>query len=168
VNRVQDRQRFLEFVSDLTRLLASYGPDDLKGFVELSHRGFALLTPVIAACARVAGGRTPGPTSPKEESALGSSDGDLAHIREAIQSRELFATNRDVGAFAAQVVGERRRWDKMGRAETADRVVAYLLQHPGRRGAVESEILGRAARLERSGGSSFFSRWENVIKGIER
>ncbi len=94
------------------------------------------------------------------------------HLFDLLRSKELFPTNIDLANFGKRVLHRmvKRRFDKMSRADIAGRIIEHIeTQDPKRRRLLEKsmrEAISLIKSGEKEEPTSFFSQWENIIKGI--
>ena len=94
------------------------------------------------------------------------------HLFDMLRSKRLFPSNTDLTQFAARVLPNMtaRRFDKMSRGDIAVRIIEYL-ETLDKRTRQELEASMREAMSQPSEKAadrkSFFTTWENIIKGIQ-
>jgi len=163
-------QKYMRFIGTLSSLLSEHSHHDLNQYRRMARRGFPHLVPVIEACIKMRWRDSRGISSERVDEIDSSQS---AHLFDLLRSRELFPNNADLAGFAARVLPglTKRRFDKMSKADIAGRIIEYLeTLQTGKRHRLE-QAMREAMRSQPGAGKkdreSFFTQWENIIKGIE-
>jgi hypothetical protein len=96
------------------------------------------------------------------------------HLFDLLRDKRLFATNSDLADFAGRVLPgtSRYRFEKLSRGDIAARIIEHLeTLDPQTRDRLEESMRealeSSKAEILKRDKKSFFSKWEEIIKGIE-
>ncbi len=88
-----------------------------------------------------------------------------------LRDKKLFPSNSDLSGFAARIIPSMTtltRWEKMSRGEIVAKIIEYVeTRDPRARQALEASMRDALASGpdKPSDRRSFFSKWEQIIKG---
>jgi len=183
--QTENHRTYMTFVSRLTDFLSNYSVQELRSFLDLAGRGFPAIASVIEACIQMLD------TSAREtkEGLIYTPTGitepatkwpkavdipkDLLSLSHLLLSKELFRTNHDLAKFAARVLPgmPKLRHDKMSRHDIVGKITGYLEKVNFRKREQLEASMRKAIDVMSAGEQkevqSFFSQWENIIKGIQ-
>lgn len=165
-------QAFQRFASKILNLCSGYSRSDLEEFRHMSAHRMQVLTPLIDEYAKLAE-RTQTNVQLIDEDAGQLPISNKKHLFDLLRDKRLFPTNSELSDFASRILPDMKshRFDKMSRGDIAARIIEFL-EMKDKRTRLRLESSMRAALRkspERTSRDkrSFFSEWENIIKGIE-
>lgn len=169
---------FLSFVSKMTAIPSGYSREDLIRFRDLATREFPSLVQLIDQYVDLARRSevdhlSPGASDRSRPRAPLVHEAQPVHLFDLLRSRKLFPTNTDLADFAGRILPGmvRKRFDKMSRGDISARIIEYLETlepHTKRRLEVSMRQAASSSMPKRKAAKdSFFSEWEQIIKGIK-
>ena len=158
--------RFLKAISDV---MIGRSKEDLEAFRSVAMRDHPSLVPVIEEYINLAARSDTG-VIPQVERAKNSRP---MHLFDLLRDKTLFPQNLDLSRFAARVVPDLKtvRHDKISRTDMAARIVEHIEGLDTKaRVALEKSMREALKTLKEHGRevpdrTSFFSKWESIIKG---
>ena len=165
----------LQFVRRIVDVPLGYSKDDLRAFRRMINRDYAALAGVVDEYLQLAENAdsvvSPLSHSKPLFSGWTRDNAEQMHLFDLFRDKRLFSSNSELSEFAGRILPKmvRRRFDKMSRGEIAAKIIEYLETldastrkdlEQSMRSALTSESDSTADR------KSFFSRWEQIIKGI--
>jgi hypothetical protein len=175
MSETKGAQAYMSFISKLTQLMSDYSHDDLEAFVHQSQKNFPTVAPVLIACMQMMAPEAGMNVRRRWKERISSNAMDRnahAHLFDLLRSKELFPTNGDLATFAGRILPgmDKKRFDKMSRADIAARIIEYLeTQDSIKSRRLQTSMRNAMARNSSSHKTereSFFSQWESIIKGI--
>jgi hypothetical protein len=175
---VQDQKHrsLLLFIRKIVEVPLGYSKDDLLAFRNVTSRDYSALTPLIdeyiGLAERADTNVIPATgTSSKTRAKRPLTGTEQMHLFDLLRDKKLFPSNSDLSGFAARIIPSMTtltRWEKMSRAEIVAKIIEYVETCDLRtRRALEASM--RNALVSGSDKSSdrrsFFSQWEQIIKG---
>ncbi len=166
---------WLSFVQKTADVAAGYSKDDLRAFRRIASREAPSFEPIIEAYLRLAEKSDSSSRLPRRTSERLRRNGTNMHLFDLLREKRFFPQNLQLAQFAARVLPHMRnyRFDKMSRGDIAARIIEYIEQSdPRARSKLEDsmrEALGeiKSGHVRQVDRSSFFSKWERIIKGLE-
>lgn len=166
----------LQFIDKIVSVPANYSKDDLFAFRRAAMRDYPGIVPLVDEYIRLAG-RADTDVIPRASAksravkTISTQPGEM-HLFDLLREKRLFPSNADLSQFAARVLPNMtaRRFDKMSRGDIAGRIIEYLetLDRSTREQLEASMREAMSSPADRPADrKSFFSTWENIIKGIE-
>jgi hypothetical protein len=174
---VQDQKHrsLLLFVRKIVEVPLAYSKDDLSAFRSVASREYPVLVHLIDEYIRLAersdtdviaaiGANSKRP----KRSSAGAVQ---MHLFDLLRDKKLFPSNSDLSGFAARIIPGMTtltRWEKMSRGEIVVKIIEYVETRDLKtRRALEASM--RDALISSpdkpSDRRSFFSKWEQIIKG---
>jgi len=166
---------FLQFIRRIVDVPLGYSKDDLRAFRRMINRDYAALVGVVDEYLQLAE-NADSVVSPLSHSKLLFPSGwthdnaEQMHLFDLFRDKRLFSSNSELSEFAGRILPKmvRRRFDKMSRGEISAKIIEYLeTLDVGTRKDLEQSM--RSALTSESDSTSdrktFFSRWEQIIKG---
>jgi hypothetical protein len=171
---VQDQKHrsLLLFIRKIVEVPLGYSKDDLLAFRSVASRGYPALAPLIdeyISIAERADTNVIPPSKTRGKRPVTSTE--QMHLFDLLRDKKLFPSNSDLSGFAARIIPSMNtltRWGKMSRAEIAAKIIEYMETcDPRTRRALEASmrdalVSGSDKPTDRR---SFFSQWEQIIKG---
>jgi len=166
---------WLSFVQKAADVPTAYSKEDLRAFKRIALRESPSLMPVIDAYLRLAENSDTLAHIQQKPIEQKRRNGTNMHLFDLLREKRFFPRNLLLAQFAARVLPHMRnyRFDKMSRSDIAARIIEHIEKSdPRARAKLEEsmrEALGEiksksAKQVDRS---SFFSKWERIIKGLE-
>jgi hypothetical protein len=175
---VQDQKHraLLLFIRKIVEVPLGYSKGDLLAFRSVASRDNSTLVPLIDEYIRLADRADtdviPAPsTNSKNRAKRKPSSPEQMHLFDLLRDKKLFPSNSDLSGFAARIIPSMTtltRWEKMSRGEIVAKIIEYVeTRDLSTRRALEASM--RDALVSGSDKSSdrksFFSKWEQIIKG---
>lgn len=163
---------FLQFIDRIVNVPAYYSKDDLYAFHRIARRDYPAIAPIIDEYIQLAErSDTDVPSRGAKSRSPKTQPGEM-HLFDLLREKRLFPSNADLSQFAARVLPNMsaRRFDKMSRGDIAGRIIEYLeTLDRGTREQLEASMRSamHSPAEKAADRKSFFSTWENIIKGIE-
>lgn len=175
---VQDQKHrsLLLFIKRMLEVPLGHSKDDLVIFRSVASREYPSLVPIIEEYLRLAERADTGvPVATGHNSKRpvknARASAEQMHLFDLLRDKKLFPSNSDLSGFAARVIPTMTtltRWEKMSRGEIVAKIIEYVETRDARtRQALEAsmrEALTSGAEKP-SARRSFFSKWEQIIKG---
>lgn len=182
---------WLEFLRKAADLPIGYSVDDLLYFQRIAERQYPALAPLVAACIHLAQasdmeiaveGPEPSRQLVKQESNskvppralfIGTNDTFSFNMTMMLSDEKLFPKNTDLIRLAARLLPDMHpyRFDKMSRGSIINKIVDHMAALPiKKRTKIEIALRQAADATENdppATSSSFFTRWEGIIKKME-
>ena len=175
---VQDQKHrsLLLFIRRLVEVPLGYSKDDLLIFRSVASREYPSFVPLIDEYIQLAGRADTVVTvatgaSTKGRSRRSRSSPELMHLFDLLRDKKLFPSNSDLSGFAARIIPSMTtltRWEKMSRGEIVAKIIEYVeTRDPRARQALEVSMRDalNSGPDKPSDRRSFFSKWEQIIKG---
>jgi hypothetical protein len=175
---VQDQKHrsLLLFIRKIVEVPLGYSKGDLLAFRSIASRDYLSLVPLIDEYIRFAERAdttvipTTGANSNNRKKRTDSGTEQM-HLFDLLRDKKLFPSNSDLSGFAARIIPSMTtltRWEKMSRGEIVAKIIEYVETRDIKtRRALEASM--RDALVSGSDKSSdrrsFFSKWEQIIKG---
>jgi hypothetical protein len=175
---VQDQKHrsLLLFIRKIVEVPLGYSKGDLLAFRSVASREYSALVPLIdnyiVLAERADTNVVPMKGANSKTSVKRSrTSTEQMHLFDLLRDKKLFPSNSDLSGFAARIIPGMTtltRWEKMSRAEIVAKIIEYVETCDLRkRQALEASM--RDALVSGSDKSSdrrsFFSEWEQIIKG---
>ena len=168
-------QAWLSFIQKAASVPLDYSKEDMKAFRRIAARESPSLVPVIEAYLNLALRSDTAATGVRPSAERKSRNGGSMHLFDLLREKRVFPQNLLLAQFASRVLPHMRnyRFDKMSRAISRLEIIEYIERSdPRTRSKLEEsmrEALGQmkvrpTSQIDRS---SFFSKWERIIKGLE-
>lgn len=179
---------WLEFLRKAAELPIGYTIDDLLYFKRIAERQYPALAPLVAACIHLAQssemaiameGPPPvkareNPQTPAASPTVPASSGNGHRPRDMtalLRDEKLFPKNTDLVRLATRLLPDMHhyRFDKMSRSSIIGKVVDHMQTLPDKKRLQIEGALRQAADATRNESpvtSTFFSRWEDIIKNM--
>ena len=174
---------WLEFLRKAADLPIGYSVDDLLYFQRVAERQYPALAPLVAACVHLAQasdlaiafeGPEPAKTvtvgSPARVHANGYHQREVSPL---LRDEKLFPKNTDLIKLANRLLPDMHqyRFDKMSRSSIIGKIIDHMDTLATKKRTKIENALRQAAEATRNepsvAGSSFFTRWEEIIKNLE-
>src|SRR6267143_2094747 len=164
----------MQFIRKLMDVGAGYSVDDLIQFRSIASRDYPALVALMDQYIRLAEESVTNVEaphgSPRHKGRKGEPE--RMHLFDLLRDRRLFSQNNDLAGFAERILPNvpSGRFGKISRVEIAARIVEYLETLPPRtRERLEASMRDalKPGPKKSSDKSSFLSKWEKIIKGIE-
>jgi hypothetical protein len=165
---------WLNFIQKAASVPSDYSKEDMKAFRRIAARESPSLVPLIDAYLNLAQQSDTATGARRSAERKGSNGGNM-HLFDLLREKRLFPQNLLLAQFASRVLPHMRnyRFDKMSRSDIAARIIEHIERSdPRTRSKLEEsmrEALGQikvrpTKEIDRT---SFFSKWERIIKGLE-
>jgi hypothetical protein len=175
---VQDQKHrsLLLFIRKIVEVPLGYSKGDLLAFRSVASRDYSSLLPLIdeyiGLAERADTNVIPAPgINSKNRAKRSPTSPEQMHLFDLLRDKKLFPSNSDLSGFAARIIPSMTtltRWEKMSRGEIVAKIIEYVeTRDLSTRRALEASM--RDALVSGSDKSSdrrsFFSKWEQIIKG---
>ncbi len=174
--RDQKHRSLLLFIRKIVEVPLGYSKDDLLAFRNVASREYSALLPLIdeyiglaeRADTNVFPARG---TNSKSRPKRTLTSTEQMHLFDLLRDKKLFPSNSDLSGFAARIIPSMTtltRWEKMSRGEIVAKIIEYVETRDLRtRRALEASMRDALASGsdKSSDRRSFFSKWEQIIKG---
>lgn len=168
---------WLTFINKVADVTAGYSKEDLRAFRRIALREAPSFEPVVEAYLNLSEKSDSGvQIGRKKQETPARRNGANMHLFDLLRDKRFFPQNLQLAQFAARVLPHMRnyRFDKMSRVDIAARIIEYIEKSDHRaRAKLEESMREALGQIKRSGSpkqvdrSSFFSKWERIIKGLE-
>jgi hypothetical protein len=175
---VQDQKHraLLRFIKRVVEVPLGYTKDDLLIFRSVASREYPSLVRLIDDYMQLAERADTSVSPTKGVSSKGSAKRahttpDQMHLFDLLRDKKLFPSNSDLSGFAARIIPSMTtltRWEKMSRGEIVAKIIEYVeTRDPRARQALEESMRDAmtSGPEKPSDRRSFFSKWEQIIKG---
>lgn len=164
----------LQYIRKIVDVPAGYSKEDLMIFRSIASKDFPALVPLMDDYLKIADNADTtisSRVSPGKRTAAQKSADVPLHLFDMLRDKKLFPSNTDLSEFAGRILPgmSRARFEKVSRADIAARIIEYLeTKERHTRDKLEASMRaaiatpGSATATNRK---SFFSQWENIIKG---
>lgn len=175
---VQDykHRALLQFIRKIVDVPAGHSKEDLMIFRSIASRDFPAFVPVMDAYLKLADNADTNSDpviAPGTKRTPVNNEEVPMHLFDMLRDKKLFPSNSDLSEFAGRILPgmSRTRFEKVSRADIAARIIEYLETKERRtreqleasmRTAISSPVSATATNRK-----SFFSQWENIIKGVQ-
>jgi hypothetical protein len=176
VVRDQKHRSLLLFIRRIVEVPLGYSKDDLLIFRSVASREYPSFVPLIDEYIQLAE-RADTMVVPTTDASSKShpkkvrTSPEQMHLFDLLRDKKLFPSNSDLSGFAARIIPSMTtltRWEKMSRGEIVAKIIEYVeTRDPRARQALEASMRDAltSGPDKPSDRKSFFSKWEQIIKG---
>lgn len=164
----------LQFIKKIMDVAAGYSKDDLLQFRNLASHDYRGLVSLIEEYLRLAeNSDTEVVVSDRNKSAKpDKQQPDQMHLFDLLREKRLFPSNNDLAEFAQKILTNvpSGRFGKISRPEIAAKIIEHLETLPVEtREKLETSMRDalKSGTRKPTEKSSFLSKWERIIKGID-
>jgi hypothetical protein len=174
----EDRRHrsFLQFVRKALDVPMGFSKSDLIAFRSVASKEYASIVPLVEEYLRLAESADTDvvirQTRIKPQARKEKEQQKDMHLFDLLREKSLFPDNRDLREFAGRVIPnmDRKRFEKISKTEIVARIVEYVETRDRRtrdklEASMRDALMSSAAK--KADRKSFFSKWENIIKGIQ-
>jgi hypothetical protein len=166
----------LQFIRKIIEVPVGYSKEDLMIFRSIASRDYPAFVPLMDDYLRMAENADTDVSSGRSAGKRAAASADKVapmHLFDMLRDKKLFPTNSDLSEFAGRILPgmSRARFEKVSRADIAARIIEYLeTKERHTRDELEASMRSAIAKpgsATPTNRKSFFSQWENIIKGIQ-
>lgn len=165
------KNSYFKFLSTITGILSEYTTNQLNEFRYISKNSFPEMTSVIEAFLQVLNSNIKKVSYNKDVGLIKKiipTNMEKLSLENLFMSKDLFPSNKDLIEFTNRILKKKINLVRPSRATIVKKIMRALDSlNSNRREKLERMIRDEIAKGNNFKSQSFFSRWEEIIKGIE-